>query len=87
MLRHLFFAKKEIEDLINEIKAEQLDDTEALSLAIDFGTTLDYLNLAWNSKGLTMMEFDNITQDEYERLVSEIPNYTFMYKLQNGYTV
>lgn len=60
------------------------DEDGPLAVAVDFQQVLMHLCLAWHFKDMTHEEIRALTQEEFDRLASTVPNLGFSLKLMSG---
>jgi hypothetical protein len=64
-----------LQQLVGELRSGKIQERDEPVLAVQLGHILDHLSLAWNCKDMTPEQASALSQSEFERLASTVPNF------------
>jgi len=85
LLWELREARLLLDSLIVKIDAKSsVDDDEDFAISIDIEHILNHICSGWHYRKLPIEKVHSISQDEYERYATSVPNFGFNLKLLDG---
>jgi hypothetical protein len=77
-------ARVHLDALISMLKDAPIDDDEDFGLSIYFQHVLEHLVLAWHFRSKSDEEAAKLSQEEFNKLCSSIPNFGYVLRLLDG---
>lgn len=68
-------AAEHLQDLVAELNEGTMGERGEPALAVTLAHILDHLCRAWNCKGLTIEQFTELSQEDFEHLSHTVPNF------------
>ena len=85
LIFNLLQARGEIETLLKECKAGEYDDSGPLVLAQRFAVVMNYFCNAWHHRTLTDEEIKHLSQEDYEKYSTLVPNFSFKFHFDDTF--
>ena len=67
-------ARGHIDTLIDELRSGKLTEDDDASLRVQIEHILDHLCFAWSGRDLSVPDYNELSQDAFERLCHTVPN-------------
>ena len=68
-------AKIHLEETLARLNETASEECGEVSLAVNLGHILDHICIAWHTRNMSFDEASAMTQQDFERLINEVPNF------------
>jgi hypothetical protein len=82
---NLLQARGEIDIFVKECRAGKYDGSSPLVVAQRFAVVMNYLCNAWHHRTLTGEAIKQLSQEDYEKYSTLIPNFCFKFRFDEAF--